>query len=46
MPEIERLKTLNTTLFRRGLPQVKSIQEWEQRVKKRSILGLPTPPPG
>ena len=39
--EQERLRNINAALFKRGLPQVTSILEWEQRVKSQSN---PEPP--
>lgn len=35
--EIERLKTLNCALFKHGYAQVKSISEWEDRVRTNTV---------
>ena len=44
--EQERLRNINATLFKRGLPQVTSILEWEQRVNSPSNPEPPERPRG
>ena len=43
--EIRGLKTINLHLFRRGLPQVNSIQEFRQRARSQNSPTPPEPPP-
>jgi len=40
--EQERLRNINAALFKRGLPQVTSILEWEQRVNSPSNAEPPS----
>lgn len=43
--EIRQLKQINTMLFRRGLPQVKAIEEFQLRAYRQNNPVPPVPPP-